>query len=311
MGRLRNACLLVARLRTAGLLVAVATLIAAPIGAEVIDFEDPPATNDSRLMIGEEYAYLGAHFVPTDDGATWGGIGADDPDPGDWQIEGTEGSSFLGFDGEAYSMALHFDTPVEGFEFDVTRAAGSTPFIFDRLILAGFLENQMVESTGVFFGGVDQWQTLTLTGMVDRVVWFGTGLVGHRFGVDNLRWDGLAPPTQIMEVEIDVRPGSEKNPIRLSSRGVVPVVLYGEPDFAVEDVVIETLAFGRGHAYMAHDNGPHFDYIDGDGLLDMLIHHHVADTGIDSDDVEACLTGETYGGMMFKGCDLVTPVSRH
>lgn len=308
MGRMRNACLLVARLRTAGLLVAVATLIAAPIGAEVIDFEYPVATNDSGLMIGEEYAYLGAHFAPTDDGATWGGIGADDP--GDWQIEGTEGSSFLGFDGEAYAMTLHFDTPVEGFEFDVTRAAGSPPADFDMLILAGFLENLMVGSAGVFFGGVDEWQTLSLTGMVDRVVWFGTGPVGHRFGVDNLRWDGLAPPTQMMTVEIDVRPGSEKNPIRLSSRGVVPVVLYGEPDFAVEDVVIETLAFGPGYAYMAHDDGPHFDYIDGDGLLDMLIHHHVADTGIAPDAFEACLTGETYGGMMFKGCDRVTPVSR-
>jgi hypothetical protein len=89
------------------------------------------------------------------------------------------------------------------------------------------------------------------------------------------------------------------------------VVLYGEDDFAVEDADIDTLAFGPGGAGVAHRNGPHFDDIDGDGLLDMLVHHRVAEMGIALGDFETCLSGETMHGLMFEGCDRVTPVSGH
>jgi hypothetical protein len=296
----------VGRLQTACFLVSAATLIATQISAEIIDFEDLPTSNDSRMLIGGEHADLGAHFVPTDDGATWGGNGAGDP--GSWRIEGTSGSTFLGFDGRSYSMSLNFDEPVEAFEIDVARAAGRMPFFFDMFMVTGFLESQIVESKLVYFGGVNDWKTVSMTGMVDRVVWFGTGLRGHRYGVDNLRWVSLAP--QVMEVQIDVHPDSEENPIQLRSKGVVPVVLYGADDFAVEDVDIETLAFGPNGAGVAHRNGPHVDDIDGDGMMDMLVHHRVGEAGIAAHDVEACLMGKTMYGMMFEGCDLVTPVSR-
>jgi hypothetical protein len=296
----------VGRLNTTCLVIPVAILVATPIGAEVIDFEDLPAANDSQMLIGEEYAHMGAHFVATDDGATWGGTEAGNP--GDWQVEGTSGPTFLGFDGESYSMAVDFDEPVSGFEIDATRAAGRTPFFFDMFKVTGFLAGEAVDSRAVLFDGMGNWKTLSLNGAVDRVVWFGTGIPGHRFGVDNMRWVGLA--TQAMAVDIDVRPGSEKNPIQLRSRGVVPVVLYGDEGFDVENVDAESLAFGPGGAEPAHRGTPHFADIDADGIMDMLIHHSVAQTGIAVGDVEACLTGETVDGQVFEGCDLVTPLSR-
>ena len=110
--------------------------------------------------------------------------------------------------------------------------------------------------------------------------------------------------------DFGLRPDSEKNPIKLGSRGVVPVVLYGEVDFAVEDVDVDTLAFGPDASSIAHRNGPHFDDIDGDGLLDMILHHRIADTGLTAYDVEACLNGQTIDGASFEGCDDVTPVGR-
>jgi len=296
----------VGRLNTTCLVIPVAILIATPIGAEVIDFEDLPAANDSQMLIGEEYAHMGAHFIATNDGATWGGTA--DGDPGDWQVEGTSGPTFLGFDGDSYSMALDFDEPVAGFTIDAARAAGRTPFFFDMFKVTGFLAGELVESRAVLFGGMDNWKTISLNGIVDRVVWFGTGIRGHRFGVDNLRWVGLA--AQSVAVDIDVRPGSENNPIQLRSRGLVPVVLFGDDGFEVENVDVETLAFGPYGAEVAHRGGPHFDDIDGDGFMDMLLHHRVAQTGIEVDDVDACLMGETLDGQMFEGCDLVTPRSR-
>jgi hypothetical protein len=286
---------------------AVLTLLGAtPIGAATIDFEDRAAANNSYELIRDEYADIGVVFVPTDDGATWDGIEANAR--GGWQISGSNGPTFLGFDGDSYSTSLRFDEPVEGFELDVARAAGATPFFLDYFQLTGLLEGQIVESKAVYFAGVDIWQTVSLAGMVDKVIWFGTGLRGHRYGIDNLRWTNLAP--QLFEVQIDIRPDSEENPIKLGSRGVIPVILYGEVDFAVEDIDVDTLAFGPNGSPVAHRNGPHFDDLDGDGLLDMILHHRIADTGLTGYDTEACLNGETIDGISFEGCDDVTPVGR-
>jgi hypothetical protein len=284
----------------------LASLIATPALSQSIDFEAMPASNDSQMTVSEEYASLGAHFGTRDDGATWDGMTAGDP--GGWGIEGTRGSTFLGFDGQDYTMTLDFDTPVEAFQLDVSRALGAARFQFDFFEVTGYMDGQLVDSRAVFFHDTNRWQTLALTGPVDRVIWYGTGLRGHRYGVDNLQWVSLAP--QVMEVEIDVRPGSKRNRIKLRSKGVVPVVLYGEEDFAVEDVDVSTLAFGPGEAGVAHRNGPHFADVDRDGLLDMVVHHRVADTGIAAEDLEACLGGETTEGVRFEGCDSVRPVSR-
>jgi hypothetical protein len=294
------------RIRFISFGAALALLGASPIGAAVIDFEDRAAANDSQTLIRAEYADAGPTFVPTDDGATWDGIGAGDP--GEWQITGTNGPTFLGFDGRSYSTSLRFDEPVEAFELDVARAAGAQPFYLDYFQVTGFLEGKIVESRAAYLAGVGVWQTVSLTGMVDRIVWFGTGLRGHRYGIDNLRWVSQAP--QLLAVEIDVRPGSEENPIQVGSRGVVPVVLYGEVDFAVEDVDVATLGLGPDAAGVAHPRGPHFDDLDADGLLDMILHHRIADTGLTAEDVEVCLYGETADGMPFEGCDDVTPVGR-
>jgi len=294
------------RMQFIGLGAALPLLIALPIGAAVIDFEDRAAANNSQTLIQYEYSDMGVTFAPTDDGATWDGFGANER--GGWQISGSSGPTFLGFDGESYSTSLRFDEPIEGFELDVARAAGAMPFYLDYFQMTGFLDGKIVESSAVYFAGVDVWQTVSLTGPVDKVVWFGIGLRGHRYGVDNLRWTSQAP--QLLAVQIDVRPDSEENPIQLGSRGVVPVVLYGEIDFAVEDVDVDTLAFGPDAAFIAHRNGPHFDDIDGDGLLDMVLHHRISETGLTAYDVEACLSGQTIDGLSFEGCDDVVPVGR-
>jgi hypothetical protein len=293
-------------IRLTGFGAALTLLGAPPIGAAVIDFENPPAGNHSQALIRDEYANAGVNFVPTDDGATWDGMGTGDP--GGWLIEGTNGPTFLGFDGVAYSTSLQFDEPVEAFELDVAHAAGAPPFFLDYSQVTGFLDGKIVESKAAYFSAVGVWETVSLSSMVDRVVWFGTGLRGHRYGIDNLRWVSQAP--QLLAVQIDLRPDSETNPIQLRSRGVVPVVLYGEVDFAVEYVDWKTLAFGPNAAAVAHRNGPHFDDIDGDGLLDMILHHRIADIGLTTDDIEVCLNGQTIDGMSFEGCDDVMPVGR-
>jgi hypothetical protein len=181
----------------------IALGVATPIAAGQIDFEDLPASNDSQQTLRGEYAHLGVMFVATDDGATWsGGAGGD---PGRWGLEGSSGATFLGFDGRSYAIALSFDAPVRSFGLEVARAQGAVPFFLDQFRLTGFLEGRLVETRAVLLGGVNEWKEIALEAEVDRVVWFGTGLPGHRFGVDGLRWDGVEP--EVLDIEIDILPG--------------------------------------------------------------------------------------------------------
>jgi hypothetical protein len=286
------------------LILAILLLVAAPIGAETIDFDDLPAANDPVQTLDEEYAHMGVHFSTSDDGATWSGLSGGDP--GQWQLDGSHGPAFLGFDGSSYAVLAYFDEPVQELQLDVARGMGAA-WYYDSVTLAGFRNSAVVAVDQVYLGGVNSWATLSMSVEVDKIYVYGIGIPGYRFGVDNLRWAGEAA-VELLDVEIDIRPDSETNPINSKSRGVVPVVLYGADDFDVTAVDASTLAFGPDEAEVAHRNGPHFDDVDGDGFLDLIVHHRMASTGIGDGDVEACLWGETLGGLPFEGCDDVTPV---
>jgi hypothetical protein len=283
--------------------LAVLILAAAPVRAEKIDFEDLPAANDPLKTLTDEYAQLGVRFSTTDDGATWSGLTRGDP--GQWRLEGSNGAAFAGFDGSSYSALVYFDVPVQEFQLDVARGEGSL-WSYDYFMLAGFREAAVVDVAYVFLGDVNSWTTVSMAAEVDRVLLYGVGIPGYRFGIDNLRWAG-GESNDVLDVKIDIRPDSEKNPIKPGSRGVVPVVLYGAAGFDVTEIDASTLAFGPGGAGVAHRNGPHLEDVDADGDLDLVLHHRIASTGIDMGDVAACLRGETLDGLAFEGCDAVTP----
>ncbi len=47
----------------------------------------------------------------------------------------------------------------------------------------------------------------------------------------------------------------------------------------------------------------HRDDVNGDGLVDLVLHFETQRTGIDGNDSEACLSGETTDGQQLEGCD--------
>jgi hypothetical protein len=109
----------------------------------------------------------------------------------------------------------------------------------------------------------------------------------------------------ILDVEIDIKPGSAPNPINPSLEGNLPVAILGSDSFDVADLDVATLAFGPGGASFAHSRGPHFEDSNGDGYTDLMAHYRVEETGIAFGDTEACVTGETQDGTPFEGCDAV------
>ena len=115
------------------------------------------------------------------------------------------------------------------------------------------------------------------------------------------------PVPESIAVEIDIKPGSELNPIHPISRGRVPVAILGSDAVDVLDVDPDSLAFGPDGAGLAHPGVAHFEDVDDDGFTDLVAHFAVRETGIGIGDEEACITGEIHG-MPFEGCDAIRTV---
>jgi hypothetical protein len=121
-------------------------------------------------------------------------------------------------------------------------------------------------------------------------------------------------PEDVMTVDIDVKPGEDPNPINCSSRGLVPVAVMSSPEFDAGQIDVPTVELagagvavrGCGAHYMAHSED-----VDGDGLLDMVLHFDTQSLDVEQLDAGVVvLTGSTTGGGAFQGTDEVVLVGR-
>jgi len=129
---------------------------------------------------------------------------------------------------------------------------------------------------------------------------------------------GLALPAAIAleeiptrSVTIDIRPGSQTNPINLRSRGVIPVAILSSPDLDAPGLVDQaSLTFGRSGdepclascAEVAED-------VNGDGLSDLLCQFRTRWTGLLIGDTQAILKGHLLDGQEFRGVDSIKPIT--
>jgi len=109
------------------------------------------------------------------------------------------------------------------------------------------------------------------------------------------------------EMEIDIKPGSDVNRINPKSKGVIPVAILGSADLDVHDIDQSTIAFGPS-AMDTHKQGGHFEDVNGDGYVDLVLHFPTQETGIQSGDTEACLTADLNDGCSLSACDNIRTV---
>ena len=105
---------------------------------------------------------------------------------------------------------------------------------------------------------------------------------------------------EVIEVSIDIKPGSDPNSINLGPKGVVPVAVLTSPDFDAGTIDPETVLFA--------DASPEkwsFEDLEGDGDIDMLFHFNTEELNLTESSTEAILTGRTTSGQDITGTDSV------
>ena len=213
-----------------------------------------------------------------------------------------------------------------GFSFFYTSARVGTVTVFDgpngtgNVLAAVPVEKQYntcgaPDPTGAF----SCWTPVgvTFSGTAFSVNFGG---VWNQTGFDDITLGSATPGEEETEFEIaltiDIKPGSDRNSINPNSKGVIPVAILGSASFDVTTVDVTTLAFGPDGATPAHDltdpivYADHLQDVNGDGFTDLVSHYRTQDTGIAKGDTEACLTGETTGGVAISGCDAIKTVGK-
>ena len=114
-----------------------------------------------------------------------------------------------------------------------------------------------------------------------------------------------ATPPEELTIDIDIKPGSEPNPINLKSNGVIPVAILTTDAFDASDVDPPKARFEGAPPvrWMFVD-------VDGDRDLDLLLYFRITpDMSIVAGQEEACLTAETFDGIThLHGCDSIRVV---
>lgn len=136
------------------------------------------------------------------------------------------------------------------------------------------------------------WSLGRADGINDNGWIIGTGNLGNRH-------DFLLRP--VLAVSVDVRPGSESNPVNLKSNGVLPVAILTTDDFDATSVDPPTVRFADAPL----DHWSNQD-VDMDGLTDLLCFFRTSSLNLSESDAHAALRGETVDGQCFEGSDAVT-----
>ena len=121
-------------------------------------------------------------------------------------------------------------------------------------------------------------------------------------------------PVPVALADLDIKPGSDQNPVNLGSNGVLPVAILTTNDFDALGVDIGTILFGD--PVLLDDDGIGVapvhsaeEDVDGDGLIDLTLKFSISeliDNGaLGNMSVEAILTGATLGGTPFEGADSI------
>lgn len=195
------------------------------------------------------------------------------------------------------------------------RGGGAAGVIDGKLYVVGGYDGAAVLSTLEVYDPVtDTWTTDTPMPTPRRVLAVGVinGVLYAVGGPGPLATvEAFTPAPSVLEVAIDIKPGSFPNPINLKAKGKVTVAILSTPDFDATTVDPSTVRFagasvatqGRGALMVSSED------VNSDGRLDLVLHFETQ--ALDPAQLaggSGCLTGQTLGGQPIQGSDEVVIV---
>ena len=119
-------------------------------------------------------------------------------------------------------------------------------------------------------------------------------------------WDDPLPPP-VKNIDIDIKPGSDLNPINLKNNGSIPVGILSSADFDAVGVVDQTsLSFGRTGGEISFRLCEEPRDINEDGLLDLVCVFETQKTGFQTGDIQGLFKGKTQLGENLEGKDKIS-----
>ena len=132
---------------------------------------------------------------------------------------------------------------------------------------------------------------------------------GYDTILGNRRWrvEKLKLMLEAIQVEIDIKPGSDPNTINLGSNGNVPVAIFGTETFDTTEVDPLTVTLAGAGVKLKGKGTPmaSFEDVDGDGIDDIVVHVDTTALELTEGDMEAILEGMTFGGQKIRGVDTI------
>ncbi|MGF1740255.1 ThuA domain-containing protein [Vibrio profundum] len=116
---------------------------------------------------------------------------------------------------------------------------------------------------------------------------------------------------QTLQVDIDIKPGSDPNCFNVNSHGVIPVAVLGSESFDVMNIDPDTLNFGGLEVRVRGKKGPlcGVEESNNDGFMDLVCHFEDdADNWEPNNTDLATLSGTLYDGSEFSGSDSICVV---
>jgi hypothetical protein len=112
-------------------------------------------------------------------------------------------------------------------------------------------------------------------------------------------------PECTLQVEIDIKPGSDRNCLNINGHGVIPVAILGSDELDVAAIEPDSLAFGGLVVRVKGNGAPQcaFEDSDLDGWMDLVCHFVDDPTNWSLGDATATLEGQLFDGTRIMGSD--------